>query len=183
MRTLTRYFLEGLLFLVPVVVTVYTFYFLLTKIDKLFDFQTPGLGLLSTVGLIMLFGFIASNFVTKRLLGYMDFILRKLPIVKMVYTSVRDLTSMFVGDKGFTKPVAVTLIPGSEVEALGFITQESMESLGIANKVAVYLPKSYTFAGLLVLVPRSQIRSIEADSMELMAFIVSGGLYQTKFEA
>jgi uncharacterized membrane protein len=102
---------------------------------------------------------------------------RRLPLVKMIYTSVKDLIGAFVGDKkGFNKPVKATLLPGSNVHVLGFITEESLSKFGLEDTVAVYLPQSYNFAGNLILVPKEQVTPIDADSGDVMAFIVSGGI-------
>ena len=81
------------------------------------------------------------------------------------------------GDKkSFDKPVLVTLSPGSNIQAVGFITKESLQNIGHADEMAVYLPQSYNFAGNLIVVPKDQVSLLEADSGDLMAFIVSGGV-------
>ncbi len=177
MGRLTRYFFEGLIFLGPVVATVYVIYIVIVKIDGIFDFRVPGLGFAVTVVLITLIGFIASNFLTMKLVGVIDRLFRRLPLVKMIYTSVKDLVGAFVGDKkGFNKPVQVALSPGSNVKVLGFITSESLVGMGLRGNVAVYLPQSYNFAGNLIIVPREQVKPITAPSGDVMKFIVSGGV-------
>jgi uncharacterized membrane protein len=104
-------------------------------------------------------------------------IFTKLPLVKMIYTSVKDLIGAFVGDKkSFDKPVLVTLSPGSNIQAIGFVTRDSLGNMGFEDKVAVYLPQSYNFAGNLIVVPREQVTPIPAESGDIMAFIVSGGV-------
>lgn len=177
MGRLTRYFLEGLLFLAPVVATIYVVYFVFVKVDGIFKFSVPGFGFLATILIITLIGFIASNFLTRKIVGIVDHLFRRLPLVKMIYTSVKDLIGAFVGDKkGFNKPVRVALFPDSNVYVLGFITSESLEYLGLENTVAVYLPQSYNFAGNLILAPTEQVTQVDADSGDIMAFIVSGGI-------
>jgi uncharacterized membrane protein len=177
MGRLTRYFFEGLLFLAPVVATIYVVYIVFVKVDGIFRFKVPGFGFLATIVIITLIGFIASNFLTRKVVGMVDHLFRRLPLVKMIYTSVKDLIGAFVGDKkGFNKPVRVTLFPGSNVYALGFITSESLDNLDLEDTVAVYLPQSYNFAGNLILAPKDQVTPIEADSGDVMAFIVSGGI-------
>jgi uncharacterized membrane protein len=177
MGRLTRYFLEGLLFLAPVVATIYVVYIVFVKVDGIFKFKVPGFGFLATIVIITLIGFIASNFLTRKVVGLVDNIFRRLPLVKMIYKSVKDLIGAFVGDKkGFNKPVRVTIFPGSSVYVLGFITSEALDTFGITDTVAVYLPQSYNFAGNLILAPAEQVTPIEADSGDVMAFIVSGGI-------
>ncbi len=177
MKRLTRYFLEGLLFLVPVVATVYVLYIVFIKIDSLFRFEVPGLGFAVTVLTVTVVGFIASNFITRGLVRVVDRTFVRLPLVKMIYTSIKDLIGAFVGDKkGFNKPVLVTLVPGSNIRVIGFMTREDLDNLGLTDSVAVYLPQSYNFAGNLIIVPREQVRPLEALGGEVMAFIVSGGV-------
>ena len=177
MKKLTKYFFEGLLFLVPIVVTVYVLYLVFIKIDRIFGFEIPGMGFVVTIITVTVIGFIASNFLTKRLVRTAENTLSRLPLVKMIYTSIKDLIGAFVGEKkSFHKPVLVTLGPGSAVQVVGFVTRESLDTLGLTGKVAVYLPQSYNFAGNLIIVPKEKVSPLQADSGTVMAFIVSGGI-------
>jgi uncharacterized membrane protein len=177
MKRLTRYFLEGLLVLLPLVATVYVIYAIFKKIDSIYEFTIPGMGFLLTIVTITVVGFVSSNYIARKLVRLMDNLFAQLPFVKMIYTSVKDLIVAFVDDKkSFNKPVLVTLSPADNIQALGFVTRQSLEHLGIADKVAVYLPLSYSFAGHLIVVPKDQVVPLTADSGEVMAFIVSGGI-------
>lgn len=177
MRRISRYFLEGLLILVPFVVTVFVIYTVFQKIDGLFHFSIPGMGFVATLLLIFLVGFVTSNFLTRKLVALADTLFSRVPLVKMIYSSIKDLLNAFVGDKkSFNKPVQVTLAPDSGVRAIGFVTNDSLENLGIEGSVAVYLPQSYNFAGNLIIVPKDQVTPLDADSGDVMAFVVSGGV-------
>ena len=177
MKKLTKYFFEGLIFLVPVLVTVYAIYFVFSKIDGLFRFRVPGMGFVVTIATITLIGFAASNLLTQRLVAVVDGYLRRLPLVRMIYMSVKDLTGAFVGEKKrFDKPVLVRLSAGSDLQVIGFVTAESLDAYGLTDSVAVYLPQSYNFAGNLIIVPRNQVTRLKAESGQVMAFIVSGGV-------
>ncbi len=177
MKKLTKYFFEGLLFLVPIVVTIYVLYIVFIKIDRLFMFETPGLGFVVTIITVTIIGFITSNFLTRRLIRAAEETLRKLPLVKMIYTSIKDLIGAFVGEKkSFNKPVLVSLSPDGSVQIVGFVTRESLDILGLTDKVAVYLPQSYNFAGNLIIVPKEQVTPLQTESGTVMAFIVSGGI-------
>jgi uncharacterized membrane protein len=177
MKKLTKYFFEGLIFLVPALVTVYVIYIVFSKIDGLFRFRVPGLGFFATIATITVIGFVTSNLLTRRLVAVVDRSLRRLPLVRMIYTSVKDLTGAFVGEKKrFDKPVLVRLFPESKVQLVGFVTAESLGAYGLPESVAVYLPQSYNFAGNLVIVPRDQVTPLRAESGQVMAFIVSGGV-------
>jgi len=177
MTKLTRYFLEGLLLLVPLAATIYVVFAILSRIDSIFRFEIPGMGFLVTILTITVVGFISSNFLTKKLVSLLDRTFARLPFVKMIYTAVRDLMNAFVGDKkSFNRPVLVSLSSTSHINVIGFLTRESLENIGVMDKVAVYLPQAYNFAGNLIIVPREQVTPLKAESGDIMAFIVSGGV-------
>lgn len=177
MKRLIGYFFQGLIFIVPLAVTVYIFYLIFTRIDNLLGLPIPGVGFLITVALVIFIGFLTSNIFTKRILHFVDKVFNKVPLVRLLYTAIKDLLVAFLGDKkSFEKPVFVTLLPGSNVKVIGFITRESLDLWGVTDEVAVYLPQSYNFAGNLVVVPKEQVTIINASSSEVMAFIVSGGV-------
>ncbi len=177
MKKIGQYFLEGLLVLVPFVVTTWVIYMVFQKIDGLFSFNAPGLGVVATILLIFLVGFLTSNFLTRKLLSLADMLFSRLPLIKMIYSSIKDLLNAFVGDKkSFNRPVQVLLARGSALSAVGFVTNDSLEHLGIEESVAVYLPQSYNFAGNLIIVPNDQVMPLDADPGDVMAFIVSGGV-------
>lgn len=177
MNKISQYFLQGLLFLVPVVSTVYVIYVIFSKIDGIFPFDMPGLGFLLTIGLILAVGFVASNLLANRIMLLVDRMFARLPLVTMIYTSIKDLVDAFVGDKkSFNKPVSVALDADNKISVLGFITRENLNTLAIADSVAVYLPQSYNFAANLIIVDRSRVTPLAADPKEVMKFIVSGGV-------
>jgi uncharacterized membrane protein len=181
MKKLTRYFFEGLLIIVPLGVTMYVISFIFLKIDSIFNFKIPGIGFLITILSITIVGVISSNFITNRLVLFVDKLFTRLPFVKMIYTAIKDLIGAFVGDKkSFDKPVLVTIFPGSSIQVIGFVTRESLASLGLTDSVAVYLPQSYNFAGNLLVVPKAQVTALSAESGDIMAFIVSGGVTASK---
>jgi uncharacterized membrane protein len=180
MKTITRYFFEGLIVVLPTAATIYFVYLIFIKIDGLFNFKIPGIGFLITLGLILVVGFIASNIFTKGITNLLERIFSRLPLVKLIYNSIKDLIEAFVGDKKkFNKPVLVKAAEG-DIELLGFITEENLELLGEKNKVAVYIPQAYNFAGNLIIVPSSNVKRVNAGAEEIMTFIVTGGLSGSK---
>jgi uncharacterized membrane protein len=177
MKRLSQYFLRGLLFLVPLVVTLYVIYWVFVKIDRILSLPVPGMGFVVTIVFITLVGFGASNFLTRNLVHLVDRIFARLPLVKMLYTAIKDLVNAFVGDKkSFNRPVQVVIDRESNLRVIGFATRESLDSIGIKDSMAVYLPQSYNFAGNLIIVDREQIIPMSADPGEVMKLIVSGGV-------
>lgn len=180
MRQLFAYFLRGLVLLAPLVITVYVCVLVFGIIDGLIPLPIPGAGFLATVAVVTLVGFLASTLFNRGVLGFLGLLERwldRLPFVRLLYSSTKDLLNAFVGEKRrFDRPVLVTLTEGSDLQALGFVTQSSLSSIGLEDHVAVYMPQSYNFAGNLLVVPRRRVTAVKSDSADVLAFIVSGGV-------
>lgn len=177
MRRLLAYFLRGLVLLAPIAVTAYVCVSLFRSIDGWLGLPVPGAGFALTVVLITVVGFLASNFVTRSVVALVDRVLTRLPFVRLLYGSTRDLMNAFVGEqRRFDRPVLVELVPGSDARVLGFLTQESLDRLGLVGEVGVYVPQAYNVAGQLWVLPASRVRPVAAESAQVMAFIVSGGV-------
>ncbi|MBX6333207.1 MAG: DUF502 domain-containing protein [Gemmatimonadaceae bacterium] len=177
MRRLVNYFLRGLVVTAPVALTLYICWVVFQRVDRLLGLPVPGAGFVLTIALITLVGVLASNLFTRGIVGAVERVMQRLPFVRLLYTSTKDLLNAFVGEqRRFDRPVAIRLAPGSAVKAIGFVTADALDALGLPGQVAVYLPQSYNFAGALVVVPADQVEPIPADSAQVMAFIVSGGV-------
>jgi len=177
MSRLLNYFFKGVVLLAPLAFTVYVCVRVFATIDGWLGIPIPGVGFVATVALITLLGFVASNFITRRALAGVEGVLERLPFVRLLYSSTKDLLNAFVGEKRrFDKPVLVAPFTAGDARALGFVTQETLASLGMMEHVAVYLPQSYNFAGSLLIFPASAVTPIDAESADVMAFIVSGGV-------
>ncbi|RNB89209.1 DUF502 domain-containing protein [Brevibacillus nitrificans] len=177
MRRFIRYFLEGLLYVIPLAVTIYILYTIFVTVDSWLGLGIPGVGFVLTIVGITVIGFLASNVLTRGVLSLVSKVFERVPFIKLIYTSIKDLIGAFVGEKkSFDKPVLVTLSKEGSAKAIGFITKESMEAYGLEDHVAVYLPQSYNFAGNLLLFPSEQVQPLDVESSEAMAFLVSGGV-------
>jgi uncharacterized membrane protein len=177
MSRLLNYFFKGLIVTAPVFITVYICYVIFTTIDSWLGLPVPGAGFVVTIVLITFIGFAAQTFASRALVTGLDSLFNRLPFVRLLYSSTRDLLNAFVGDKRrFDKPVLVTLAGGGGARVFGFLTQESVDNFGVAESVTVYVPQSYGFAGNLVVFPAAQVHRLEADSAHVMAFIISGGV-------
>jgi uncharacterized membrane protein len=176
MRTLTRSFAQGLLVLAPVAITVWVVWATVTTLDKWLDTRVPGLGIIIAAAGITLIGYLTGNVVGNKLLSWLEGGLQRVPLIRILYNSLRDLFGAFVGSKRkFDKPVAVE-INSHGLKVLGFLTSERFDDPQLAGHVSVYLPESYNFAGNLIVVPRDRVHPLDADGAEFMAFIMSGGV-------
>lgn len=177
MKRLANYFLRGLVLIAPVAITVYACVWIFRSIDGLLGLPIPGLGFVLTLGVITLVGFLASNLLAISFVALFEKVMARLPFIRLLYTSTKDLLDAFVGEKRrFDTPVMVAVTPDGGPKALGFVTMTALDHLGISEHVAVYFPQSYNFAGNLLLVPSASVTPIAADSSAVMAFIVSGGV-------
>jgi uncharacterized membrane protein len=177
MKRLANYFLRGLVVIAPVVITLYVCVWIFRRIDGVLGLPIAGMGFLLTLAVITLVGFLASNLLAKSLVSLLERVMTRLPLVRLLYTSTKDLLDAFVGEKRrFDRPVVVAITPDGGPKALGFVTMQALEHIGLGQHVAVYFPQSYNFAGNLLLVPSERVTPLHADSTAVMAFIVSGGV-------
>lgn len=176
-NSLLTYFIRGLLLVVPFALTGYIISLALNWIDGLVKIKIPGLGLAILLSAITLFGYLASSLLFRSLFDWIEKLLIKIPLINLIYTSLKELMAAFVGNKKkFDKPVLVALNRQEELFKLGFITQQDLQQLGLPGKVAVYLPHSYNFSGELCIIPTGNIQPLSLSGTEVMKFIVSGGV-------
>ncbi len=177
MKLLTNNFFKGLLIVVPLALTIYVIYAVVTGIDKLLNISIPGLGFLITLLGITFIGFVASNVVGRRVVRFAENLLQRMPFVRFLYASIKDLISAFVGERrSFDRPVLVRVSKDSNVSMMGFLTREAFDAPELEGKVGVYVPQSYNFAGNLLIVAREHVTALPLDSTTVMALIVSGGV-------
>lgn len=177
-KIILKYFLQGLLYLAPISITVLAAYKIFEFIDNILPFKFPGLGFIVLFFFITLFGFLMTSFVASPLINYFTKLLDKIPFVKIFYTSVKDFFSAFVGKKKkFKIPVLVTVNLNPSIERIGFITQETLTEFDIIeDKVAVYMPHSYNISGNLIFIEKKYIKKMDIPSTEIMKFVISGGI-------
>lgn len=184
MRPLLNNFFRGLLLVFPLGATAYIIYSAVVWSNNVFNdllFQwlsvdIPGLGIITVFLGIAVIGYIFSLTFTRPLITYFEDLVKRVPIIKIIYTALKDLTEAFVGDKKrFNKPVVVDFgdLP---MQRMGFVTQKDLSALGIADKVAVYCPHSYNFSGNLYFVPPENVRPLKLDSADAMKYVISGGI-------
>lgn len=182
MKRFLRYFLQGLLFVIPVAFTVWIIVSSVQWIDSIIPRLLsidlyPGVGFVIIIGMVTAIGYLGSTLIAKPAFTVFENFLYKVPFINLIYSSIKDVMGAFVGDKRkFNQPVLVRLHKESDNYRLGFITQNDLKILDIQDKVAVYFPHSYNISGNLFIVPKSHITILNAPSSEVMKFIVSGGV-------
>ena len=181
MKRLYQYFFRGLIAILPVGLTVYLLYLSVVWMESLAmglispiigDFYLPGLGIALSISLIVALGFLISQPVTTRLLSWVELPFTNLPVVKSIYTSLKNFADFFSPHQKNSQQVVVLRMPGNELSIVGLVTRQNMQGLprGLAGveQVAVYLPMGYMIGGYTVFVPRSWIEPIEMSVEEAM---------------
>lgn len=185
MKRIVNYFLQGLLYIAPLGITAYIIYVIFNfidnllhdKLEEIFKIDIPGLGLAVIFIFLVLVGIAGQSIFAQPFKVLFKRILEKAPLLKLIFSALNDLFSAFVGkEKKFNKPVMVLVNPISNLEKLGFLTEEDLSILDEKEKVAVYFPHSYNFSGELFIVPKNQVRSIDVNPSDVMKFILSGGV-------
>jgi len=195
-RRLLQFFLQGLVVIAPIAVTLYAVYILFSTVDGILPNliykispdaigvdangeprRIPGLGFAFVIIIVILVGAISSSFVVGKMVEILDTVLERTPGIKFIYTSVKDFLEAFAGNKKkFDKPVLVN-VDANDVWRLGFITQNDAENFGLVEHVVVYIPHSYAISGITYFVPKQNIKPVEnIHSGEAMKFVVSGGV-------
>ena len=185
MKRLGTYLLQGLLLISPLAATVYIVYFLFqftdgllsTYLEQFFQLKIPGLGILIIICLLIFLGIVGETIFARPVKFLIKNILERAPLLRLIYTSVKDLFSAFVGkEKKFQRPVAVLMDEKNDIWRMGFLTNDKMEDMGLDGKVAIYFPFSYNISGILYFVPANRIKPLNISSSEAMKFIISGGV-------
>jgi len=185
MKRIIQYFLQGILLLAPIVIVAYILYYFFITVDgwlnsnleALLGYSIPGLGILILFVLLTLLGFIGQTALVRPIKKLFSKFIEKIPLLNVLYSSLNDLFSAFVGkEKKFNTPVKVLFNKENNLWKLGFITRDTLGEIGNADLAAVYFPHSYNFSGELYLVPSIQVEKLNISPAETMKFIVSGGV-------
>ncbi|MBW8314197.1 MAG: DUF502 domain-containing protein [Hydrogenophaga sp.] len=192
MKRLSQYFFRGLITFLPLAITVYLLVLFVTWTERtaiwllrpfIGDFYLPGLGIALGAAVILALGFFMSLSATGKLLSYIELPFTNLPVVKSIYSSLKNFADYFAPHEQDAQQVVLLKMPGHELSIVGLVTRQSMKGLpkGIGeleDQVAVYLPMGYMIGGYTVFVPRSWTVPVdmsveEAMRMALIAFMSS----------
>ena len=196
LKRLFQYFLQGLLVLAPIGITVYVILTLFNMVDGILPSllhaifpkfiakdadgnleRIPGIGFVVFILLVIFVGRISSSFIVKKLVDILDTVLENTPGIKFIYSSVKDFMGAFAGNKKkFDKPVLVN-VDNTDVWRIGFITQSDASAFEMNEHIVVYVPHSYAISGITYIVPREKVKILRNISgAEAMKFTVSGGV-------
>ncbi|TCP54696.1 putative membrane protein [Tumebacillus sp. BK434] len=186
-RSLLKFFVNGILTIVPIGLVIYvvvqSFQFLDSLLgnslrEKIGDVYVPGFGILLTLVLITLVGWLTTYWFSAQLIGIVESILQRIPFVKTLYKVIRETIESFVGEKKSFSKVALVTLPNNPMKMLGFITSENVGKLSddLVDHIAIYVPQTFQVAGVTFLVPKEHVEILDVSPEEAMRFILSGGV-------
>ena len=179
-KKLAGFFIQGMVILAPIGITAYALYWLFDNVDSILMpyVNVRGIGFLTIIGFVIVVGWISSNFIMSSLLNFFDQWMERTPGIKFIYTSTKDFFEAFAGDKRKFNKAVLANVFSEDVWIVGFLTDEEMAKFDMgADKVAVYVPQAYNFAGQLYILPREKVRRIDKITPgESMKYAVTGGV-------
>lgn len=179
-KQILRFFVQGLIILAPIGITAYVLYWLFDLVDGILRpyVNIPGLGFVIIIIFVLLVGWVSSTFLMGSFISFFDQFMERTPGIKFIYTSTKDFFEAFAGDKRKFNKAVMANVFSEEVWIIGFLTDEEMGKFDMgADKVAVYVPQAYNFAGQLYVLPRDKVKKIEhITSGEAMKYAVTGGV-------
>lgn len=195
LQKIFQYFLQGVLVTAPLAITIYLIYKFVSSVDSWIPIFTEkdaagniinrnyGSGFVIIIITLIVIGYLSSNFITSRIFSLFDNWLERTPGIKFIYSSIKDFFEAFAGNKRkFNKAVLIN-IHSADVWQIGFITDEDAAELGLKNYLTVYVPMSYSFAGITYIVPPDKVRKIENISAgEALKYTISGGISELEEE-
>ncbi len=185
MKRLFKYFLQGLLLLGPLAMTLYSVFLMFNYADQLigdplkehFQLDIPGIGIIILFISLTILGLIGETIIARPFIYFTRRLLARAPLLNVIYTSLQDLFTAFVGkEKKFNIPVVVCMNKENDLWKLGFVTEKNLEEFGMNEMVAVYFPHSYAFSGILYFVPETSVKLVDLSPSDVMKFVVSGGV-------
>ncbi|MBN1362860.1 MAG: DUF502 domain-containing protein [Sedimentisphaerales bacterium] len=191
MKKIGTWFLQGLLAIAPIALTVYVLYWLATSAESLLGgaisyvigerYYLPGMGVAAGFLLTLGVGILLRLWLFRKVFDLVDTILNKIPGIQSVYGSIRDLIGFFDSTKQreFDQTVMVT-VGDPQVRLMGLVTRDDFSDLpdgiGDDKTVAVYLPMSYQLGGFTVMVPKSKVQAVDMKVDQTLKFLLTAGV-------
>ena len=188
-RTLRNYFITGAIVLIPIGITIYLSIFLIKFSSRLLPgkinpnnylpFDIPGIEILITIIFITIVGGISLSFIGKKILEIFNNILKRIPILRTIYSAVGQLTESFAQTKGTKNSVVLIEYPRKGLWAVGFATKDNKGEISKKTNeqlVNVFVPTTPNpTSGFLLMVPKKDIVYLDMSFEEASKFIVSAG--------
>ncbi|PIQ87467.1 MAG: hypothetical protein COV73_03380 [Candidatus Omnitrophica bacterium CG11_big_fil_rev_8_21_14_0_20_43_6] len=193
MVKLKRYFITGLLTILPIFITFYLFFIVFRWIDNIigviiqrylestFGFSIPGIGFILAVLIILVVGFMVSHLLSKKMLPLIEGWFLRLPGIRQVYPPIKQIVSfIFSKDTSVFKKVVLVEYPSKGIWSVGFMTNDGFrEAQELTGQELVHVLIGSTpgpWTGFFILVPKKDVKFLEMTVEEAMKLIISGGI-------
>lgn len=187
---LQKIFISGLVSFLPIALSIYLASSAISIVENMLGQYIkrllpegryiPGLGLLTTMLIIFLIGFLVNNFLTAAFINRLQEKLTEIPLIKIIYSPLRDLMNLFAkGQEQQTLKKVVLVHFTQQHSVIGLVTRETFEDLGIpqsatVGKIAVYIPMSYGLGGYTVLVNKNEVEPLDIPIERAMSLALTG---------
>jgi len=186
---LRNYFITGVVVLVPIGITLYLTKFFISISSKLipyklnpnnyFPFEIPGLEILMSVVFITIIGGLSLSFIGKKILQIFNDLLKRIPILRTIYSAIGQMTETLAPKKGSKKSVVLVEYPRKGSWAVGFATKDNKGEISKktnTNLVNVFIPTTPNpTSGFLLMFPKDEIKYLDMSFEDASKFIVSAG--------
>ena len=191
MNALGKLFLKGLAVVIPVALTLAILWWMAAGAEQLMGailkftlpdgWYIPGMGLVSGLVLIALIGLLSHVLVFQKIFNLGEAIFRRLPLVKTIYTAIKDFIGYLSPEKGNEMgKVVLVQLPGQSFQLIGFVTREQFADLPFTpaaeDPVAVYMPMSYQIGGYTVFLPRNCLTPLDIPFEQAMRLVLTGAV-------
>lgn len=183
MKNLSKYFINGLIVVVPISITVFVvlqiFSFAETLLGRHLPVRFPGIGLIAGLAIILVVGWLSSHWILKRLLEFGERLLCSIPVVKFIYNSVKKLSTAVFESQQLFKQAVLVPFPHPAARTLGFVVPELSPKLAAnlgEDQVCIFIPMSLNMtAGFNIIVPKRDIIPLDITSESALQYVLTAG--------
>lgn len=186
MKFIIKNFINGILTIVPIILVAYIILKIFNFLDSLLgdllkpylkEDYIPGIGIVLTLLTITFLGWLSNQYFSGKILKLVDHLLYKIPLVKTLYSVIKDTFQSFLGEKRSFSKVALVTLPGTNMKSIGFITAEELEEFAspLKDHIAVYIPQTFQVAGFTFIIPKDEVTILDVKVEDAMKFVLSGG--------
>ena len=190
MKSLTTILMKGLAAVLPIGLTLYALWWLARTAEGLMrgaitlfvppEHYWPGMGILAGLLLLFVIGSLVNAYMVRRAITVWEEFLGRIPLVKTVYSAVRDVTRLLPSGEGRRDLQSVVVWRVGEARMLGFVTRDHLPEFekytGGVELVAVYFPLSYMLGGVTVYLPKNSVDHIDMPVEAAMRMALTGGM-------
>ena len=182
--------LQGLLAILPVILSIYAVYWLGTFAESTLGFvirfilpdawYIHGLGILAGFAVAVAVGLLLKAYIFQKAVEFIEDLFRRIPIVKTVYSTVKDIAKFISESKGGELQTAVLVKISEEINVVGFVTNRNMKLGEKTELIAIYIPMSYQFGGFTLFLPKEKIVPLDMSSQEAMRLVLTAAMGEPK---